>query len=470
MSEGTCDIGMVGLGVMGRNLALNMAEHGFGVAGYDTDQAKVQLLGTEGGLLNVRPAGTLAEFVAALRVPRAIMLLVPAGPPVDAVIRELLPYLAAGDVLIDGGNSHFHDTDVRGQMLAAKGIDYLGVGVSGGEQGARHGPSLMPGGPRPAYERVRSVFEAVAARADGQPCVAYLGPGSAGHYVKMVHNGIEYGMMQLLAETYDLLRRGLGLSDDDLNGVFERWDEGELSGYLMEITARIFCRVDDQTGKRLIDVILDEAGQKGTGMWTSESAMDLGVPIPTIDVAVAMRNLSGLKEERAAAGHLLGAGYQPVTGDRAAMIDQLGAGLYAALILTYAQGMALLAKASTAYDYRLNLATVAGIWRGGCIIRSALLQRICAAYATTLALPNLALDPHLAHDLNARQAALRGVVQIAAAAGIPTPGLSVSLAYLDAYRSPWLPANLIQAQRDYFGAHTYERVDAKGVFHTQWEG
>ncbi len=468
MNEDGCDIGMVGLGVMGRNLALNMAEHNFAVAGYDTDPAKLQLLGSAGASLPVQPAASLPEFVATLRPPRAVMMLVPAGPPVDGVIRELLPHLQPGDVLIDGGNSHFRDTDLRGKTLSEHGVLYLGMGVSGGEYGARHGPSLMPGGPEAGYLRVRPIMEAVAARVDLDPCVAYLGPGSAGHYVKMVHNGIEYGLMQLLAESYDLLRRGLGLTDDELHEVYAAWNRGPLNGFLVEITADIFCQTDERTGKRLIDVILDEAGQKGTGMWTSQDGMDLGVPLPNIDIAVAMRNLSNLKENREAAGHLLGVDNQALAGSRAAFIDQLEAALYAAQILTFAQGLALLGRASVAYGYGLELATVACIWRGGCIIRAALLEKIRAAYQRSPDLANLALDPDVAHDLNARQAALRGVVQAAAAAGIPVPGLGSALAYLDAFRSSWLPANLIQAQRDYFGAHTYERVDAKGVFHTEW--
>jgi 6-phosphogluconate dehydrogenase len=388
--------------------------------------------------------------------------------PVDAVIRDLLPHLQPGDLIIDGGNSHFDDTDLRGKMLAEKGLHFLGVGISGGESGARHGPSIMPGGPREAYERVRPIFEAVAAKVNGEPCVTYLGPGSAGHYVKMVHNGIEYGLMQLIAESYDLMTRGLGLSDDELHDVYARWNETELNGFLIEITAQIFRQVDEKTGRRLVDVILDEARQKGTGKWTSQDGMELQAPTPTIDAAVAARDLSTYKTERETASRLLGGPSPSFQGERGAFLEQLRSALYAAMILTYAQGMALLRVASQSYGYGLDLEAVARIWRGGCIIRAALLEPIRAAYRARPDLANLLLDPDLSAELVRRQGDLRAIVSHAAGLGIPAPGLMASLAYLDGYRSAWLPANLIQAQRDYFGAHTYERVDARGVFHTRW--
>jgi 6-phosphogluconate dehydrogenase len=388
--------------------------------------------------------------------------------PVDAVIRDLLPHLQPGDLIIDGGNSHFDDTDLRGKMLAEKGLHFLGVGISGGESGARHGPSIMPGGPREAYERVRPIFEAVAAKVNGEPCVTYLGPGSAGHYVKMVHNGIEYGLMQLIAESYDLMKRGLGLSDDELHDVYARWNETELNGFLIEITAQIFRQVDEKTGRRLVDVILDEARQKGTGKWTSQDGMELQAPTPTIDAAVAARDLSTYKTERETASRLLGGPSPSFQGERGAFLEQLRSALYAAMILTYAQGMALLRVASQSYGYGLDLEAVARIWRGGCIIRAALLEPIRAAYRARPDLANLLLDPDLSAELVRRQGDLRAIVSHAAGLGIPAPGLMASLAYLDGYRSAWLPANLIQAQRDYFGAHTYERVDARGVFHTRW--
>ena len=462
------EIGMVGLGTMGRNLLLNMADHGHSVAGYDKDIAKVVVLQKEAEHVEIRSAESLPEFLDLLRVPRAVMMLVPAGAPVDAVIQHLLPYLARGDLIIDGGNSHFTDTDLRAKTLAELGIQFLGVGVSGGEHGARHGPSIMPGGPREAYERVRPIFEAIAAKANDEPCVAWLGPGSAGHYVKMIHNGIEYGLMRLIAEIYDFMKRGIGFTDAQIHSVFDRWNHEELNSYLVEITANIFSCMDEKTGLRLIDVILDEAGQKGTGMWASQDAMDLQVPLPTIDVAVAMRNLSGYKDERQEAARILQRPVSHCEGDRLRFIGQLRSALYAGMIITYAQGMALLTAASVKHEYHLNLETVARVWRGGCIIRAALLEDIRAAFQARCDLPNLLLDPNISNKVMDHQENLRSLVCAASQLGIPLPGLMVSLGYLDAYRSAWMPANLIQAQRDYFGSHTYERVDAKGVFHTQW--
>jgi 6-phosphogluconate dehydrogenase len=461
-------IGMVGLGVMGRNLVLNMADHGYSVVGYDKEESQVKALLAEADGRDVQSVKSLEEFIHLLPSPRAVMILVPAGPPVDAVIQDLVPHLSSGDLLIDGGNSHFRDTDRRGEALAKKGIEYLGVGISGGELGARHGPSMMPGGPRGAYERVLPIFEATAAQVGGEPCVTFLGPGSAGHYVKMIHNGIEYGLMQLIAETYHLMRRGLNLTDDQLGEIYGGWNQEELNSYLIEITAHIFRQVDAKTGKRLIDLILDKAKQKGTGMWTSQDAMNLQVPAPTIDVAVAMRNLSAAKGEREVASQILDRRSRTFTGDQATCLKQLRSALYASMIITYAQGMAQLRHASQAYSYNFNLEDVARIWRGGCIIRSALLDEIRAAYHAEPDLANL-LDSHLGKQVLERRADLQAIACTAAELGIPMPGLMVSLAYLDAYRSAWLPANLIQAQRDYFGAHTYERVDARGVFHTQWD-
>jgi 6-phosphogluconate dehydrogenase len=417
----------------------------------------------------VAAAADVAQFAALLRPPRVVMLLVAPAPVVDVVLRDLLPHLAAGDLVIDAGNSHFQDTDRRGRLLAEKGVRFFGMGVSGGEAGARHGPSLMPGGPRDAYERVRPVLESVAAKVQGEPCVTWLGPGSAGHYVKMVHNGIEYGVMQLLAEAYDLMKRGLGLGNDELAAVFDRCDEGELNSFLVEITARIFRQLDDRTPGRLIDAILDVARQKGTGEWTSEDALALGVPIPTLEMAVTQRHLSGREEERRAAAQLFGSPVPPFAGDRATFIDDLGDALSAGVLLCYAQGMDLLRHASQHYGYQLDPAEVARIWRGGCIIRADLLDDIRAAYRARPDLPNLVLDPRLAGRLKAREGGLRKVVCAAAAAGLPVPCLMASLAYHDSLRSGWLPANLTQAQRDFFGAHTYQRRDAPGAFHTRWD-
>jgi 6-phosphogluconate dehydrogenase len=396
-------------------------------------------------------------------------MLVAAGDPVDAVIKEILPFLEAGDLLIDCGNSHFTDTNRRGRQISSKGVLYMGMGISGGEAGARYGPSLMPGGPQAGYERIRPMMEAAAAKVNGDPCVAYLGPGSAGDYVKMVHNGIEYGVMELIAETYDLMKRGLGLNPRELQAVYEQWNQSELNSYLVEITAKIFGRRDESSGQFLIDQILDRAQQKGTGMWTSWDAMDLQAGTPSIDVAVVMRDLSGNLQERQEASQALSGPPSAFGGNKERFLGQLQKALYAGMIATYAQGMALLKKASQTYKYGLDLEAVARIWRGGCIIRAALLEEIRTAYINRPDLDNLLLDPDLGQAFMQRQGDLREVVRTAVELGLPAPGFMASLAYFDAYRSKRLPANLIQAQRDFFGAHTYERLDAAGSFHTEWE-
>ena len=398
------ELGMVGLGVMGRNLVLNIADHGFSVAGYDKDLTKVKALGQEAEKRDVHGATAIEEFIAVLRSPRAIMMLVPAGPPVDSVIKDLLPHLDKGDLIIDAGNSYFKDTDVRARDLAKKGIHFMGMGVSGGEEGARHGPSFMPGGPKEAYERVRPILEAAAAKIDGDPCVTWLGPGSAGHFVKMVHNGIEYGIMQLLAETYDLMKRGLGLDDDEIGQNYALWNKGALNSYLVEITSKIFPRPDERTGKRLIDEIVGVAQQNGTGLWTSQSAMELQVPIPTIDLAVGMRDMSVVSKEREHASVLYEMGKREFANDRNAFLKQLAGALYAAMIIIYAQGMGLLAVASVKYKYQLDLEAVARIWRGGCIIRAALLEDICAAFRVKRDLANLLLDSNLSAKVMKHQA------------------------------------------------------------------
>ena len=468
METQECDIGVVGLGVMGRNLLLNMLDHGYSTAGLDTDTAKARSFIDDARNTRASVTTKPQTFVAMLREPRAIILLVPAGPPVDAVIRELLPLLSPGDLLIDAGNSHFTDTDRRSAALADKGIHFFGMGVSGGESGARHGPSMMPGGPKDAYQRVRPMLEAIAAKVGAEPCVAYLGSGSAGHYVKMVHNGIEYGLMQLIAETYDLMRRGLGFDNKMLHEVFDSWNKSELHSFLIEITAAIFLKQDDRTGKPLIDLVRDVARQKGTGKWTSQNAMDLQTSIPTIDAAVAARDLSGYNDEREAASRVYIRQPSPFQGDAPALLTQLRRSLYAAMIITYAQGLALLRRASEIYNYDIDLEAVARIWRGGCIIRAAVLDDIRAAFHSRPEFPNLLLDPRLAETIATRQADLRAVVKLAVELAIPSPALMASLAYFDGYRSDRLPANLIQAQRDFFGAHTYERTDEDGVFHTKW--
>lgn len=456
--------GMVGLGVMGRNFLLNVADHGFPAVGFDLDGAKVQALRDEGAGRPVRGAESLEDLVRGMRRPRAIMMLVPAGRPIDAVIEGLLPHLEPGDLVIDGGNSHFVDTNRRFATVEAKGFHFLGIGISGGEEGARRGPSMMPGGPQDAYEGIRDVLEACSAHVDGEPCVTWLGPGSAGHYVKMVHNGIEYALMQLISEAYDLMKRGLGLPNEELAETFAAWNRAELESFLVEITANIFTRRDNGGPAYLVDQIRDAARQLGTGMWTSQDAMSLQVPIPTIDAAVSARDLSGLDPQREAASTRLRGPSPGVDLER----DALREALYAGMILAYSQGLSLLGKASQKYGYGYALTDVARIWRGGCIIRAGLLEPIREAYQKQPDLPTLLDDAHLGAEVARRQDSLREVVAAAVRAGIPVPGLSASLAYFDGYRSAWLPANLIQAQRDYFGAHTYERVDRPGVFHTQW--
>jgi 6-phosphogluconate dehydrogenase len=470
-SLASCDLGLIGLGVMGRNLALNFADHGFTVAVYNrtTDKTR-EFAGGQGGVPGISPAFSLRELRDLLRPPRTILVMVAAGSPVDEVIAALTPLLSPGDLIIDGGNSHFADTDRRAAALTAAGFFYLGLGVSGGELGARYGPSLMPGGSGEGYKRAEPLLLAVAARANGEPCVSYLGPGGAGHFVKMVHNGIEYALEQLIAEIYDLLWRGLGLDFDDMAEVFAGFNQGLVKSYLVEITSHILKRRDEDTGQPLVTLIQDVARQLGTGTWTVRAALDLGVPIPTIDVAVGLRHLSALKEEReTAAGGLPGPGpFFPGPGDRQGFIGKLENALFASLVTAFAQGLALLRRASEVYQYDLDLAAVARLWRGGCIIRAALLEDIRGAYRARPDLPNLLVDPVVGGKVVARQGDWREVVKAAADWGLPAPALMASLAYLDAYRSRRLPANLIGAMRDCFGAHTYERVDRAGSFHTDW--
>ena len=415
-------IGMVGLGVMGRSLVLNMADHGFSVAGYDKDPHQVEALRKESAGRNICGAENINDFIALLRPPCVVMMLVPAGAPVDSVIKDVLPRLNKGALIIDVGNSYFKDTDERARSLMRNGVQFLGVGGSGGEAGARHGPSIMPGGPKEAYERVRPIFDAVAAKVDGDPCVTWLGPGSAGHFAKMVHNGIEYGVMQLIAETYDLMKRGLGLHNDEVRDGFNAWDQGELNGYLMEITSQIFSKQDEKTGQPLIGKTLDVAKQSGTRMWTSQSAMELQVPIPTIDVAVAMRNLSVFAKEREQASAIYPRSQRRYTGDRDASLTHLGRALFAGMMSTYAQGMALLVAASDTYKYHLDLETVARIWRGGCIIRAALLEDIRAAFRAKHDRPNVVLAPNVSRKVMEYQEDLRQVVCQAAELGVPAPG------------------------------------------------
>ncbi|MBZ5537510.1 MAG: NADP-dependent phosphogluconate dehydrogenase [Acidobacteriia bacterium] len=463
-------IGVVGLGVMGANLALNMERNGFPVIGYDLDAAKMRTF-LKGPAKGKRIAGadSPADLMKALEKPRRILIMVPAGSAVDSAIAHLKPHLDPGDILMDGGNSFFLDTERRNKELESQGFLYIGTGVSGGEEGALWGPAIMPGGQREAWEAVSPILRAMAARAeDGQPCVEYMGPRSAGHFVKMVHNGIEYGDMQLIAEAYDLLHRGLGLAADELHDIFNEWNQRELKSYLIEITAAIFEKQDAETGMPLVDVILDEAQQKGTGKWASQNAFDIGAPIPTINAAVESRILSALKPQRVIASKVLRGPIPAYAGDVRRLIEAVEAALYASKITSYAQGCALMSLASEEYKFELHLADIAKIWRAGCIIRASLLGDIMAAYHRNPALVNLLLDPTFRDAVESRQEAWRFMVQTAVGMGLPVLAMSASLAYFDAYRSARLPANLTQAQRDYFGAHTYRRIDKEGVFHTEW--
>ena len=463
--------GMIGLGTMGRNFLLNIAEHGISGVGYDLDAGKRNLLLQEGKDMPLDIGSDLADFLAKLESPRNIMLLVPAGPIVDRVIADLVPHLDKDDLIIDGGNSHLTDTDRRIAELDAKGVGFMGIGVSGGEEGARHGASIMPGGRREHYERIAATLKAVSARVNGEPCVAYMGSGSAGHFVKMVHNGIEYGMMQLLAETYDFMQRALRMANTEMHRTFTDWNGGELNSFLVEITAEVLRKTDPETGNPLVSMILDTAGQKGTGKWTSQAAMDHGVPIPTIDTAVSMRQISSQKAVRkTVAAKYSGMSTTADQSHSRTSAGELKNALYCAFILTYTQGMSLLQRASVESGYGLDLAEIARIWRGGCIIRSKLLETIRLAYSTEPSLDNLMLDKTFADMLNSRIGSLRKAVVAFNENGIPAGCFSSALAYFDAFRTTRLPANLIQAQRDYFGAHTYQRIDKDGTFHTpDWD-
>ena len=462
------NFGFMGLGVMGHMLALNMERNGFRVAGYDLDAAKVHSFGTDYPGKNLVACATLDEFLAVLERPRRIMMMVPAGKPVDAAIASLRDILEPGDLLIDGGNTFFLDTERRSKELEAKGIIYIGTGVSGGEQGALWGPAIMPGGQPEAWRLVKPIFEAICARVNDEPCVAYMGPRGAGHFVKMVHNGIEYGDMQLIAEAYDILHRGLRLDNPRLHEIFRDWNRGELESYLVEITADIFTKVDPETGQAVLDLILDEAQQKGTGKWTSQNALDLGAPTPTINAAVESRIISAYKEERLAASKVLTGPNPFISVAPEIVISWVRDALYAAKVCSYAQGFGLMKLADKEYGYNFNYGEIARIWRGGCIIRASFLNDIRQAFERTSGLSNLMMDPEFAEVMNTRQSALRKVVALAAESGIPALAFSSALAYYDAYRSERLPANLTQAQRDYFGAHTYRRVDREGTFHTEW--
>ena len=459
---------MIGLGTMGRNFLLNIAEHGISGVGFDLDAGKRDLLLKEGAGMPVDVGNDMADFIAKLETPRNIMMLVPAGPIVDAVITDLLPHLEKDDLIIDGGNSHFTDTERREADLAAKGVGFMGVGVSGGEEGARHGASIMPGGRRDFYDRVEATLQAVSAKVNGEPCVAYMGASSAGHFVKMVHNGIEYGLMQILAETYDFMQRVLKMDYAAMAQAFADWNDSELNSFLVEITAQVLRKADPDTGNPLVSWILDTAGQKGTGKWTSQAAMDFGIPIPTIDSAVSMRQISSQKATRET---IAGKYAASATGNATkASLDDLKKALLCSFIATYAQGLSLLQAASKEKNYGLDLPECAKIWRGGCIIRSALLEEMRVAYSKDVLLANLLLDDKFAAILGENTASWRAVISSFTLDGIPSLCFSSALNYAEAFRTVRLPANLIQAQRDFFGAHTYQRIDREGTFHTpDWD-
>jgi len=461
------NIGILGLGVMGCSLALNLARNGYSVAGYDIHLNFDRTVFKD---KNIEIFESLDKLSAALDKPRCILLMVPAGKPVDKAIASIKGHLEKNDIIIDGGNSFFLDTERRIKRRKRDGIRYIGMGVSGGESGALWGPSLMPGGVESAWEQVKPVLKSISAKADdGAPCVAWMGKGGAGHYVKMVHNGIEYGDMQLIAEIYDLLHRGVGIPNAELAEIFADWNKGELKSYLIEITSKILRFIDSDTGQSLVGLILDEAAQKGTGRWTSQNSLDIGALVPTIYAAVEMRLLSSLKSERMAASQLLDVNIPGFSGNKEELVRLAGKALYASKVTSYAQGFALLRSASSEYGFGLDFADIAGIWRAGCIIRAALLDDIASAFESEPELPNLLLNEVFRKVISESQSAWREVVKSAIDLSIPMMATAASLAYYDGYRSEHLPANLIQAQRDFFGAHTYRRVDRPGVFHTEWE-
>ncbi|MCX8523921.1 NADP-dependent phosphogluconate dehydrogenase [Chryseobacterium formosus] len=461
--------GVVGLGVMGRNLLYNIADHGFSVAGFDLDEEKVIELrnGVAEGT-KVIGSVSLEEFVIGLDIPRKIILMVPAGKPVDAVLENITPFLSPKDVVIDAGNSYFKDTERRIADLTSKNLHFMGMGVSGGEQGARRGPSIMPGGDLEAFNLVKPMLEKISAKVNGEPCTAYMGKGAAGNYVKMVHNGIEYAIMQLISEAYDLLRKGANLNNGQLYEVFKKWNEGEMNSFLIEITRDIFKQKDDLADGFLVDQILDKAGAKGTGKWTSEQAMEIGVSIPTIDIAVTSRILSAYKNERIQASQLYSKEKIASPENTELFIKEVGDALYLATLISYAQGLALLVKASEEYQFETPLKDVVKIWRGGCIIRSVLLEKFYQAYSTDENLSNILLNGDISEIVKNKISSLRNTASFAVSNGIPSLGIQSALGYFDAYTTESLPVNLLQAQRDYFGAHTYQRVDREGVFHTSW--
>ena len=460
--------GVMGIGVMGKSLALNIESRGLSVSVYNRDRAKTdELLVAEKGRY-IKGTYSIEEFVNSLEVPRKILLMIKAGKSVDEAIEKLIPYMSKGDILIDGGNSFFIDTIRRSKELEDLGFRFMGTGVSGGEEGALKGPAIMPGGPKDAYKIVEPIFTAISAKVGGEPCCTYIGANGAGHYVKMIHNGIEYADMQLICEAYALLKQVVGLSNEQLHDVFAEWNKGELDSYLMEITSEIFAQKDVETGEYIVDIILDKAGQKGTGKWTSQNALDLAVSIPTITEAVFARCVSAIKDERIFASNVLKGPGISFEGDVNEFIESVRRALYASKICSYAQGFALMKAAAAEYSWNFEYGEIAKIFRGGCIIRARFLNKISEAYKNDANLKNLLLDSYFNNILSSYQTDLRRIVCIAVNSGVPIPAFSSALMYYDSYRSATLPANLLQAQRDYFGAHTFERVDKEGIFHHEW--
>lgn len=468
---GKPQIGVVGMAVMGKNLALNIESRGYNVAIYNRTGSKTEKVVADHPELKLVPSYNIEDFVASLETPRRIIMMVKAGAPTDGLIKQLLPHLSQGDVLIDGGNTFFEDTVRRNAVLDESGINFIGMGVSGGEKGALEGPSLMPGGQVEAYKLVEPILNKIAAKAeDGTPCVTYIGPNGAGHYVKMVHNGIEYGDMELISESYNLLRNVLGLEVNDIAEIFNDWNQGELDSYLMSITAEILTRKDDMgTGKPIVDVILDRAGNKGTGKWSSQSALELGVPQSLITESVYARYISALKDERVAASDVLkGPDFDSSKLDKKVLVEKIREALYFSKIMSYAQGFEQMRVASEHYDWDLKYGELAMIWREGCIIRAQFLQKITDAFNKNDKLSNLMLDPYFKEITDKYQAAVREIVALAIQAGVAVPAFTAAITYFDQYRSANLPANIVQAQRDYFGAHTYERTDREGMYHYEW--
>ncbi|WYP28432.1 NADP-dependent phosphogluconate dehydrogenase [Alkalihalobacillus sp. FSL W8-0930] len=463
------NIGIIGVGVMGKSLALNLESHGYSVSMYDVSTERVKRIVELEKKERLVGTFSLQEFVSSLESPKKILLMVQAGAVTDSVINELVPLLEPNDIVMDGGNTYYTDTIRRNETLAKSGIHFIGTGVSGGEEGALKGPSIMPGGQKEAYELVRPMFEKISAKVNGEPCTTYIGPDGAGHYVKMVHNGIEYGDMQLICEAYWLMREHLGMSSEELHQTFKEWNDGELNSYLIEITADIFTKIDEKTGKPLVDVILDTAAQKGTGKWTSQNSLDLGVPLPIITESVFARFVSAMKDERKKASTILPkAAGSPAEATREEWIESIRQALYFSKVISYAQGFSQLRFASEEFNWDLQYGQIASIFRGGCIIRAGFLQNIMDAYEKEPQLNNLLLDSYFVDIAKNYQQSLRDIVSLAAQTGLPTPGFASALSYYDSYRSETLPANLLQAQRDYFGAHTYKRIDEDGVFHTNW--